>query len=188
MTTINIGKYWLVIWYFESVCTITEGHVTRNRPISFEYLHLTYNNVYLQYYLQVNFILFIYMNVCELISYFVVYFQECLWVNFIFCGVFTGVCMFLGCVIYPAGWDNEKVQRICGDDADQFQIGQCGIRWAYILSIIGIFDAFILAILSFVLSTRQAKLLNEYAAHNGILSKCKKLNIYIISFVMKGSM
>ncbi len=33
------------IWYFESVCTITEGHVTRNRPISIEYLHLTYNNV-----------------------------------------------------------------------------------------------------------------------------------------------
>ncbi len=31
------------IWYFESVCNITEGHVTRNRPISIEYLHLTYN-------------------------------------------------------------------------------------------------------------------------------------------------
>ncbi len=33
------------IWYFESVCTITEGHVTRNWPTSFEYLHLTYNKV-----------------------------------------------------------------------------------------------------------------------------------------------
>ncbi len=33
------------IWYFESICTITEGHVTRNSPISLEYLHLTYNNI-----------------------------------------------------------------------------------------------------------------------------------------------
>ncbi len=31
------------IWYFESVSTITEGYVTWNRPISFEYFHLTYN-------------------------------------------------------------------------------------------------------------------------------------------------
>ncbi len=37
MTTVNIGRY------FESVCTITEGHATRNKPIGFEYLHLTYN-------------------------------------------------------------------------------------------------------------------------------------------------
>ncbi len=33
------------IWYFESVCTITKCHVTRNQPISFEYLHLTYNKL-----------------------------------------------------------------------------------------------------------------------------------------------
>ncbi len=33
------------IWYFESVCTITEGHVTRNRPSSIEHLYLTYNKV-----------------------------------------------------------------------------------------------------------------------------------------------
>ncbi len=46
-----IAKWWQAIlentdwsiWYFESVCTNTEGHVTRNQPISFEYLHLTYN-------------------------------------------------------------------------------------------------------------------------------------------------
>ncbi len=31
------------VCYFESVCTITEGHVTMNRPISIEYLQLTYN-------------------------------------------------------------------------------------------------------------------------------------------------
>ncbi len=34
----------LSILYFESICTITEGHVTRNWPIRLDYLHLTYNN------------------------------------------------------------------------------------------------------------------------------------------------
>ncbi len=37
------------IWYFESICTITEGHVTKNWPISLEYLHLTYNNTIIWY-------------------------------------------------------------------------------------------------------------------------------------------
>ncbi len=31
------------IWYFESACTIAEGHVTRNQPISIVYLHLIYS-------------------------------------------------------------------------------------------------------------------------------------------------
>lgn len=53
-----------------------------------------------------------------------------------------------------------------------FVAGECGIRWAFILAIVGIFDAFILAILALVLSTRQAKLLPEYAG-NGAISKCK---------------
>jgi len=78
-------------------------------------------------------------------------------VVFMVCGwmqVFSGVSMFLGCIIYPLGWNNEKMARVCGSDADQFNLGTCGIRWAYILAIIGIFDAFILAILAFVLATK----------------------------------
>ena len=55
-----------------------------------------------------------------------------------------------------------------------FSVGECGIRWAFILAIIGIFDAFILAILAFVLCTRQAKLLPEYAG-NGAVTKCEYL-------------
>lgn len=32
--------------------------------------------------------------------------------------------MFLGCLIFPAGWDNPEVQRICGPDTDQYKIGK----------------------------------------------------------------
>jgi len=61
--------------------------------------------------------------------------------------------MFLGCVIFPAGWDHMYVRRICGDNVGRHAIGQCEMRWAYILAIIGIFDILILAILAFVLAS-----------------------------------
>jgi hypothetical protein len=48
------------------------------------------------------------------------------------------------------------------------------VRWAYVLAILGIFDAFVLASLAFVLATRQAKLLpDSYYASNGSIHKCK---------------
>ncbi|KAK2182123.1 hypothetical protein NP493_366g02091 [Ridgeia piscesae] len=81
-------------------------------------------------------------------------------VVYLICGwiqVISGLCMFLGCIIYPVGWNNVSVQGVCGASAAVFQIGQCGIRWAYILAIIGIFDIFVLAVLAFVLASRQAK-------------------------------
>jgi LHFPL tetraspan subfamily member protein len=60
--------------------------------------------------------------------------------------------MFLGCVIFPHGWDHMYVRRICGDDVWRYKIGQCEMRWAYILAIIGIFDIMIIAIMAFVLA------------------------------------
>lgn len=80
------------------------------------------------------------------------------------CGWFQivgAVFVFLGCVIYPNGWDSNTVKNVCGLEADKYQIGTCGLRWAYILAIILIFDAAILAILAFVLAAKQARLLPE---------------------------
>jgi len=69
----------------------------------------------------------------------------------------SGLCMFLGCIIFPAGWDNEHVKRICGSNTEMYYIGDCGIRWAYILAIVGIFDVLVLAILAFVMASRYAR-------------------------------
>lgn len=80
------------------------------------------------------------------------------------CGWFQvvgAVFVFLGCVIYPSGWDSNAVQRVCGLESGKYHIGTCGMRWAYILAIILIFDAAILAILAFVLAAKQARLLPE---------------------------
>ncbi len=49
-STMMRGQYWKILpgqYGILSLWTITDGHVTRNRPISIEYLHLTYNNTFL---------------------------------------------------------------------------------------------------------------------------------------------
>jgi len=86
---------------------------------------------------------------------------------YIICGVIqviSTIFMFLGCVIFPGGWDHIYVKRICGDNARGYHLGDCDMRWAYILAIIGVFDIMILAILAFVLAFRQADKWTKYEA------------------------
>uniref|UniRef100_A0A8C6TX05 LHFPL tetraspan subfamily member 5b n=1 Tax=Neogobius melanostomus TaxID=47308 RepID=A0A8C6TX05_9GOBI len=66
-----------------------------------------------------------------------------------------------GCLIYPDGWDAAEVKRMCGQKTDKYTLGNCTVRWAYILAIISILDALILAWLSFTLGNRQDKLLPD---------------------------
>lgn len=64
-------------------------------------------------------------------------------------------------MIYPDGWDADEVKSLCGEDTDKYTIGACSVRWAYILAIMGILDAFILSFLAFVLGNRQDGLMSE---------------------------
>ncbi|KAJ8301615.1 hypothetical protein KUTeg_020602 [Tegillarca granosa] len=80
----------------------------------------------------------------------------------------AALCIAAGCIVYPNGWDDPEVQRICGMDTDKYNKGRCAVRWAYVLAIVLIFDAFILAILAFVLAVKQANLMpkpTEEKAH-----------------------
>ena len=79
--------------------------------------------------------------------------------------------MLLACIIYPAGWNEPEVQEICGADADEFKLGECNIRWAYILAILGIFDAAVLAVLAFFLAAKRAKI--EIYSATGTVTKCE---------------
>lgn len=106
---------------------------------------------------------------------------------FYFCGVLqliSAVFMFLACVIYPSGWGHEEVKRICGDTAGDYRLGFCGIRWAYILAILGIFDAAILSILAFFLAAKRAK--SEVFATTGTVTK-SELNGYSADTMSKKS-
>uniref|UniRef100_A0A3Q2ZVR5 LHFPL tetraspan subfamily member 5a n=1 Tax=Kryptolebias marmoratus TaxID=37003 RepID=A0A3Q2ZVR5_KRYMA len=54
-----------------------------------------------------------------------------------------------------------SVKRMCGQRTDKYTLGNCTVRWAYILAIISIMDSLILSFLAFSLGNRQDKLLPE---------------------------
>ncbi|XP_077575431.1 LHFPL tetraspan subfamily member 5b isoform X2 [Stigmatopora nigra] len=83
-------------------------------------------------------------------------FKICAWMQ-----LASAVLMVMGCMIYPDGWDAPEVKRMCGQRTDKYSLGNCTVRWAYILAIISILDALLLAFLSFTLGSRQDKLLPE---------------------------
>lgn len=73
----------------------------------------------------------------------------------------AALCLVLGCMIFPDGWDAETIRDMCGEKTGKYSLGDCSVRWAYILAIIGILNALILSFLAFVLGNRQNDLLHE---------------------------
>ena len=66
-----------------------------------------------------------------------------------------GVCLVLGCMIFPDGWDAEVIRDMCGEQTGKYSLGDCSVRWAYMLAIMGILNALFLSFLAFVLGNRQ---------------------------------
>ncbi|KAG6458434.1 hypothetical protein O3G_MSEX010851 [Manduca sexta] len=80
-------------------------------------------------------------------------FHICGWLQLL-----SAACMVAGVAVYPAGWNETAVQETCGPTADQYNIGRCHIRWAYLLAVIGCLDGIVLAALAFILATRHVRL------------------------------
>ncbi|XP_068598715.1 LHFPL tetraspan subfamily member 4 protein [Brachionichthys hirsutus] len=97
------------------------------------------------------FILFFFCNTATV-------YKTCAWMQLL-----CAVCLVLGCVVYPNGWDAEVVRDMCGEDTGRYTLGSCSVRWAYILAIIGILNGLILSFLAFVLGNRQGDFLQEEA-------------------------
>lgn len=102
--------------------------------------------------------------------------------------------MIVGCVAFPFGWNSNDFRKICGPESNRFELGLCGIRWAYPLAIIGMYwqslltwlililivywflsfyvlgciDACILATLAFILATRHVRLQPEPMYQNSM--------------------
>ncbi|KAM3845023.1 LHFPL tetraspan subfamily member 4 protein [Vipera latastei] len=83
-------------------------------------------------------------------------YKICAWMQLL-----AALCLVLGCMIFPDGWDSETVRDMCGEKTGKYSLGDCSVRWAYILAIIGILNALILSFLAFVLGNRQNDLLHE---------------------------
>ncbi|KAK4010528.1 LHFPL tetraspan subfamily member 3 protein [Daphnia magna] len=82
-------------------------------------------------------------------------FHICGWLQF-----FSGAFLIVGVLAFPGGWSDPSVQEVCGPSARHFYPGQCGLRWAYILAMIGVADVLVLAALAFTLAVRHVKLLS----------------------------
>ncbi|XP_067001640.1 LHFPL tetraspan subfamily member 3 protein [Anabrus simplex] len=111
------------------------------------------------------------LTICSMLLFF--FFQST--TVFYICGwiqVLSAICLTVGVVTYPAGWDAPEVRLTCGANANRYVLGECELRWAYLLSVIGCLDAVILAALAFILATRHVRLQAEpgYTA-NGSLYK-----------------
>ncbi|XP_067646563.1 LHFPL tetraspan subfamily member 3 protein isoform X2 [Eurosta solidaginis] len=72
--------------------------------------------------------------------------------------IISALCMVVACAAFPFGWNSDDFRKICGPDANRFELGLCGIRWAYPLAIIGCVDGVVLATLAFILATRHVRL------------------------------
>ena len=55
-----------------------------------------------------------------------------------------GLSLLIGLLSFPAGWDNDEVRGVCGPEADDYQLGSCGVRWGLVLAVIALFDTIIL--------------------------------------------
>ena len=67
--------------------------------------------------------------------------------------------MITGLLVFPLGFDHPAVTAACSNGAKAFSLGECGLRWAYILAIIGVMDGVVLSALGFTLATRHIRLL-----------------------------
>uniref|UniRef100_A0A8C4ZRN5 LHFPL tetraspan subfamily member 4 n=1 Tax=Gadus morhua TaxID=8049 RepID=A0A8C4ZRN5_GADMO len=83
-------------------------------------------------------------------------YKTCAWMQLL-----CALCLVFGCIIFPDGWDAEVIRDMCGEDSGKYALGNCSVRWSYILAIIGILDGLILSFLAFVLGNRQDRLLLE---------------------------
>ncbi|XP_047738718.1 LHFPL tetraspan subfamily member 5 protein [Hyalella azteca] len=71
--------------------------------------------------------------------------------------IIAGCLLGAAVCVYPLGFNTSEVRHLCGPTARQYNVGECSIRWAYVLAIIGVFDAVVLAALALVLATRTVK-------------------------------
>lgn len=117
-------------------------------------------------------------------------YMVCAWIQ-----ILASLCMILSLTIYPLGWDSAKVQFICGTQAARYQTGQCEVKWAYILAILGCCDIIVLAILAFILATRHIKLQpeplygeinNAYGDTNSVAGSRKSLNLHPVLLMPQG--
>lgn len=73
----------------------------------------------------------------------------------------SGVCLAIGILSFPAGWDNDDVRAICGPQAHDYKLGSCGVRWAMVLAVVAFFDSIVLGCLAYTLAGKKLKFVDD---------------------------
>ncbi|KAG7472661.1 hypothetical protein MATL_G00111260 [Megalops atlanticus] len=73
----------------------------------------------------------------------------------------AGFCLALACVLFPDSWECAEMRALCWEGVSSFSPGNCSVHWAFVLAMLGVLDAAILATLAFVLGNRQDALLPQ---------------------------
>uniref|UniRef100_A0A0N4Z7W3 G_PROTEIN_RECEP_F1_2 domain-containing protein n=1 Tax=Parastrongyloides trichosuri TaxID=131310 RepID=A0A0N4Z7W3_PARTI len=73
-----------------------------------------------------------------------------------------------GSFIFPFAWDHTIAREIC--DSHKYSLGSCSVRWAFVMSIVLIFDQLLLSILGFILAKKQPRKISDYEDY---LNYCK---------------
>ncbi|XP_012251871.1 LHFPL tetraspan subfamily member 2 protein [Athalia rosae] len=60
----------------------------------------------------------------------------------------AGITYLLGMTLYAGGWGSERVQRLCGEEAAPFYLGDCTLGWAFYSAVLGVLLTFVSAVLS----------------------------------------
>ncbi|KAH8245715.1 hypothetical protein KR032_000084 [Drosophila birchii] len=118
-------------------------------------------------------LLTIFFLVCLLFMKSTRVFHLCGWLQ-----ILSALCMIVACAAFPFGWNSDDFRKICGPEANRFELGLCGIRWAYPLAIIGCIDGMVLATLAFILATRHVRLQPDPIYQNSLYKGWFDMDFY----------
>jgi len=76
--------------------------------------------------------------------------------------IISGVLLLATLLLYPVTWKHDDVKTVCGNNAGFYSLGNCEIRWAFILAIIATFDGFILGGLALALAFSEVRCREDF--------------------------
>ena len=68
-----------------------------------------------------------------------------------------GLFLLVAIILYPAGWGAPAVKAVCGQGAASYVSGACEVKWGFYITVICMFDAFILSFLSLLFIEREIR-------------------------------
>ena len=76
--------------------------------------------------------------------------------------ILSGLLLVVTSAVFPVSWTQDHVTTLCGDQVGLYSLGDCEIRWVYMLAIIAALDGLILGCLALSLAVSEDKVREKY--------------------------